>query len=485
ARYDDEPLPDALRQVVLALTGLTFGLGALALLCACWYHRFPPLKAKHLPLVSAYYVGAFLWYFGHLQTQGIFGYGGIWQYCQLWGIWIQYVFGVMLTLGIFNYRLYALYIVFVCGRSFAEAPKLLLVICYFIPIIAIALVGVVESEISLALDDNGSCQFTLWYKIALLAVLSAAQVVGAYLSYLVRNIRRSFNEYHEQRIGLAVAFTCITLNGVMILGQFNYLLYGKLIMLFANLAAANVYFWLVLGPPLYGCLFHRKRCLRNFIANLELDSGDPVNHMAGNRGSIITDEPSLTSTAPSTPMHVYFRPPLTQQVAEGNANNMDAFDFYGVDDTSHQYFGNAAAGDEHRAAATTTTAMIEYVDGSRYGPAIPAPFHAAEAPSEKQHWSTKRLKSMLVKSRPPRPPSTIMRSSTVTTTVPATRASLYATARPVPLRSSTISHLTRATPQDTSHEEGTNIIDVTAAAEAIGRVTTPPAVARSKRRQPK
>jgi len=270
----DEPIGQIATIFILLLTLLTFGMGSIALIYANYHRNYPPLKAKHIPFLTVAFIGSFLWYLGELHSNGVFGYSNaLTELCTIIDVWIQFVFGVELFLAVLVLRLYSLYQVFVRHRAISDVKLMPPIIAFYLPVLAIALYATF-APIGWAFYydfGNAYCSANFYFKLSLFIVGAIGLLVLGWLTFKLRDIRRGFNEFKELRIGFYFALLTIIVNTLVVLLDWNYHVWGKYLLVIVNLFMGNVYFWLVMYRPLYGCMFEREKCLQKFITDLNLE----------------------------------------------------------------------------------------------------------------------------------------------------------------------------------------------------------------------
>ncbi|KAI9596249.1 hypothetical protein BDF19DRAFT_412839 [Syncephalis fuscata] len=271
-QFPEDFIPPVVTTIVLSIFGVLSGINLLAFIYAFFNRRYPPIKAKQINLVAFYFLASVIWCIGLLQVYGFFGFEGIWQYCVLWRIWLKDVFGLGMILGFINFRFYSLYVVFVCGRSFADAPKLLPAVCYVAPYLSLAMVSMLRSDNVIQEKPGHFCSLKEWYGIAFMLVVGLSLLLAFYQCYLLRNISRSFNEYKTQVIGLSMIIFTYAVNLAFMKRPLPYMLEVKVGMFIMNLLTATIYIWLMIGSPIIGSLFYRQSYLEKFVSNLMADN---------------------------------------------------------------------------------------------------------------------------------------------------------------------------------------------------------------------
>ncbi|KAI9228373.1 MAG: hypothetical protein DHS80DRAFT_23369 [Piptocephalis tieghemiana] len=268
----DHPVGRTPSIIILSFSAALYVIGFVAVAYALKNRHYPPLKAKRLPLLSLSLVASMLWWVGYLHSSNFFPYEGIWQLCGFWSVWVHFVLGIMLLLGLFNYRLYSLYQVFIRHRAISDTPLILPMLVYGIPSIAVGVVSSIFPDHTVWYEESvGQCRIGLLFKAILYSLVLLSLLTLGYLTFALRRVRRSFNEFSELRAGFIMALLTILINAAIVMSHASYTLVGKYIMTGMNLLASNFYFWLVLFRPLYGCIFHREEYLRRFVLALEED----------------------------------------------------------------------------------------------------------------------------------------------------------------------------------------------------------------------
>jgi len=188
-------------------------------------------------------------------------------------VWIQFVFGVELFLAVLVLRLYSLYQVFVRHWAISDVKFIPPVLVFYLPVVGVALFATfAPAGWAFYFDsDQQYCTANFYFKLSLFAVSAGGLLVLGWFTFKLQNIRRGFNEFKELRIGFYFALLTIVVNTAVVLLRWNYTLWGKYLLVALNLVMGNVYFWLVMYRPLYGCMFAREQCLQQFIMDLNLE----------------------------------------------------------------------------------------------------------------------------------------------------------------------------------------------------------------------
>ncbi|KAI9596226.1 hypothetical protein BDF19DRAFT_438530 [Syncephalis fuscata] len=258
--------------IVCVISITIYGTGILALLVAFYHRKYPLLKAKHLPLLALSHFGAILWNVGFLHASNFLILPARWELCGLWDIWIQWVFGVMLLSGVLILRLYSLYRVFVQRKSVTVKELVIVSIYYYLPIVLCAVFFTIMPKVGSWYNPvTKKCQVNAIYQGTAFGIVSLALIGLGWLTYNLRGIRRSFNEFKELRIGFFLVLLVFSVNAILVMTHLSQSMLNRCILAVFNVLAGNLYFWLTLGRPLYGCLFQRQQYLDKFLHTLALD----------------------------------------------------------------------------------------------------------------------------------------------------------------------------------------------------------------------
>ncbi|RKP37271.1 hypothetical protein BJ085DRAFT_37125 [Dimargaris cristalligena] len=196
--------------------------------------------------------------------------------CVILFPWLMYAVGLLLHMIIVNYRLYILYWLLVLKRPIGGFKFHALFSLTYIP----TLLYVIASSASTKLvyttqyPDPGQCMFNYDYRIFFATALYYLVGIAVLLNILLRNVRKTFNEYRES-LASTLAFTVFAI----VIGVANAKVvsaygWGRFLMSMIALVAVNVFFWVTMAKPLYAYVFNREEYLASFKQNLALDGLD-------------------------------------------------------------------------------------------------------------------------------------------------------------------------------------------------------------------
>jgi len=283
---------------VIVVGSVFYAFDIVVLAVALWHRRYAPIKAKNLPLLSAAVIASLLWWIGVLQANGILGYHGIWRHCLLWGVWVQFTFGIMLLNFTLFYRLYMLDRLILQHRRLNTHSRLLPCLIYWIPVLVVSVLATVPLEESmgavrmmrvkvtgisindaevkkhaadLGWNEEDICLFREWAKSTMILMTTLGFLVLMWFWFRLRRVNITvFNEYRETRIGVCLACLNITVTGVVIFANLSTWYWVCLTVVILHLITGNLYIWLVILPPVYRCLTNRQAHLSKFREGLKL-----------------------------------------------------------------------------------------------------------------------------------------------------------------------------------------------------------------------
>ncbi|KAI8049907.1 hypothetical protein BDF22DRAFT_778249 [Syncephalis plumigaleata] len=222
-----------------------------------YYHRnYPPLKAKHVPIMGLFLISSFFWWLGMMHSNGVFGYSGGWSICSLWEVWMQFCLGASLTLALLIFD-------FTRFDTFSYCNSHCLSV-HAVP------------GFATYVAQNGTCAVTLVYKCICFATAAIAAIVVLYFTWELRNVRRAFNEFRQLRYGCLALIFCVIWNSAIILLQYHWSAWGVYSMLILNVLTCTFFFWLVFFRPFYGHLFRREACMQDFLNSLTRDTDESL-----------------------------------------------------------------------------------------------------------------------------------------------------------------------------------------------------------------
>ncbi|KAI8322086.1 hypothetical protein GQ54DRAFT_324461 [Martensiomyces pterosporus] len=253
------------------------------ILYSLYYRSFLPIKAKHVWLTSGIGLSITLYNIAYNITDGMMGYEGALSHCRLWSGWIMMTFGLGLAVSLYNMRLILYYRVFVTRQTFSYTHfTLRKFLKRFWPLFALWSPALVTSVVICIIpprfstfpivdNDVPACDFNNAYSYWTVAYLAVQFVFSWLLYFRMRRIAKAFNEF-RMALWLLLIFTIpFVINGVILFVDNAAYPRDRIILALVNTLITNLYYWLIILPPVFGHMFSRKWTLMNFLADMEED----------------------------------------------------------------------------------------------------------------------------------------------------------------------------------------------------------------------
>ncbi|KAI8319725.1 hypothetical protein GQ54DRAFT_24910 [Martensiomyces pterosporus] len=255
-----------------------------AVIYLVWNRNYPPIKAKQVWITAALGCSIVPLSLSTSVVDGATTQTGVFKDCHSWATWGLMFFGLGPVFSLANYRLVSYYRVFVAHklysfrrrRNWKEFVK-----CYwplavfFSPALVSCIVTqILPEDMAAALriyNDTPTCLFRMNYAFWLAAYLFAQIFVSWVLYFLMRGIAKSFNEFKTVLPSLLI-LTCslAAYTTVVGLGGMAYV-WGRSLSALTFSVVLNSYFWLIVAKPIFGHMFWRDRCLRDFLQAMHED----------------------------------------------------------------------------------------------------------------------------------------------------------------------------------------------------------------------
>ncbi|KAJ1898537.1 hypothetical protein LPJ66_002680 [Kickxella alabastrina] len=207
-------------KIMLIAISTIYSIDFAAVLYMLWNIKYPPLKAKNPTIMTLVMIASIVWFVGDLQTNGHVPLANTpMTNCKAFGIWARP----------------AISTVYVSGFDI--------------------------------------CSYTAGFKAAMFGFLGVTVLIGAISLWKVRSIKSSFNESREMIISYIIMVVALAFAiAVSYIGP-KYTLDVRLRIIFTSLShfLANILWWLIMGVPMYKCLFDRERYLKKWISKLRKD----------------------------------------------------------------------------------------------------------------------------------------------------------------------------------------------------------------------
>ncbi|KAJ1657043.1 hypothetical protein IWQ61_003496 [Dispira simplex] len=284
--------------IILSLGIVIFAVDLIVFLYILKNRAYSPLKAKNIPLMGVTLLSALFWWLGDSYVNGLFG-PILTTQCLMWGIWLRHVLGIFAYTLIINYRLHLLHWLFNIKSMIRGWRFYMPIVLVAAPDLVIAILSVVVSKGQTVTYDNDRqrCKHSPLVKYVTFSYSTFLIILIWVQSFLLRNIKSSFNEFRQILPACLGITIVIIVNTTFVLLKFHHTVVGRAILGLACLFTSQIFFWCIMGPPVFGCLFHRQRHLEDFLNRLQRDGlrkSAPLHSFTST---------STNGTFPTTPTH--------------------------------------------------------------------------------------------------------------------------------------------------------------------------------------
>ncbi|KAJ2720922.1 hypothetical protein GGI07_004318 [Coemansia sp. Benny D115] len=240
-----------------------------------WFnYNYRPIRAKNMIWTTLMHISGILWFVGNLVSNGHVRINGVFAHCKFWIVWFRILFCfIYATLHIV--RFFALDRVFNQGKPFRGRTSLIATVVVVIFNLGFAIASqLISDKITVqSVPMLEVCLVEPNYRISAIVIQWVLWAGVAVMIYRLRNIQSSFNEFYESLALFVVAIiTLIETTVTNIAFQYYPLMIKhRLEKTIVDTLAANVMIWLILGQPVYMCLFHRRKFETNWLEKLTKD----------------------------------------------------------------------------------------------------------------------------------------------------------------------------------------------------------------------
>ncbi|KAI8319587.1 hypothetical protein GQ54DRAFT_335451 [Martensiomyces pterosporus] len=268
------------------------GLNTLLVLYAVYWRKYPPLRAKNIKLIVALYVPMTLWYFGTIGTNLNIRLLVFKDSCIVFASWLRVLLGTFLYIHVHILRLY-LYI-----RIFTKMKRIT-IWCYVVPtVIYLAIIfgfgiptTVLKNSLSIEyLPVLGVCTYGTAFKEMTFAIIWLGWFGVLLATFLARHINTSFNEFREM-----LAVTIISSVVIIYISVVHHIVNNYIIFTWVRVTttvlehiASQSSLFILLGAPIYNCMFHHDEYKRRFYEKLHLEGMGFRYNLAMERMSVST-----------------------------------------------------------------------------------------------------------------------------------------------------------------------------------------------------
>ncbi|KAI9503846.1 hypothetical protein GGI25_005772 [Coemansia spiralis] len=277
---------------IVALLSVVYAFDLAAAIFVLWNHKYPPIRSKSPFLMVILFIASAIWLVGDAQVNGNVPLAGtILAHCRGFGFWGRVLFGVCTVYAAIVARTYALYRVFYLNVPARSWRLYLLVSVYgacilIFGIIASALKPSQSAEYVPALDI---CNLAKPFKIAIFVFMWISYGLLAFITWKLRNIKSSFNEFREMIITCLIIFSSMTFNTAMMFShpQYPLILRYRIVSTLYDHICTNAVWWCIMAKPVFNCMFRRSIYLQEWLAKLRKDGLQREYRVTNDQGNCI------------------------------------------------------------------------------------------------------------------------------------------------------------------------------------------------------
>ncbi|KAJ1895645.1 hypothetical protein LPJ66_004463 [Kickxella alabastrina] len=259
--------------VIVVCSGL-FGLTTIMLVYAWFNKKYRPIRAKNLSWTTCIHVSGVLWFLGDVVSNGHVRIKGPFAHCKLWIIWFRVLFCYVYA-SMHIVRFFALDRVFNQGKPFRGLTVFIyLTVVVLVNVIYCLVIQLIKTELTVQqIDAMEACNVTQGFRIVAISIQWVLWSCVAVLIFRLRNIQSSFNEFRESLAIFAVAMIALVESTVtnMVFPKYPLILPRRVEKTFVDVLAANVMIWLIIGHPVFMCLFYRREYETAWLKKLTKD----------------------------------------------------------------------------------------------------------------------------------------------------------------------------------------------------------------------
>jgi len=217
-------------------------------------------------------------------------------YCEARRFWIAYFLGFFLWISCIIIRFIRLHVIIVQHKT--PIPTLAYLGILLSPIFVYCLVTLfVPSDVSCLTLINDEefqvrCSVTELFLYMNLALHACYFIISVIFVFLLRNIRKSFNEYNLLRFQVLVGVVFFIVIAVLSYFRLTGVVYGRSVMTLGFVVIVSSVQYIGLGKCVYLTIFHREPYLKRFRERLDQDSRDHVNQKLKNPSNFLNSKQS-------------------------------------------------------------------------------------------------------------------------------------------------------------------------------------------------
>ncbi|KAJ1899787.1 hypothetical protein LPJ66_001888 [Kickxella alabastrina] len=266
-----------------------------------------------------------IWLVGDLQANGHVPLANTPMInCKAFGVWMRVLMGMCGMFSLIALRSYGLYRVFYLFRPYHSLGLYLPFAVYWF---CALIVGVVSQALKPAYTvyyDSALdiCKYHKAFQAILYAFLWISLFIVVIIHWEIRHIKSSFNESREMLVTSTIMTLVLIYMTNLHYMRPNYPLTGHLRI--ANTSVQhlmfNIMWWLIMGVPLYKCMFDQEQYLKQWIGKLRKD-GLQKEYKVDSNALAANGQESLLKTSSAGDKNIPSFYPIDNSIYEGKPGN--------------------------------------------------------------------------------------------------------------------------------------------------------------------
>ncbi|KAJ1723383.1 hypothetical protein LPJ61_005830, partial [Coemansia biformis] len=242
-------------------------LNTILYVYAMVHHKYPPLRAKNLKLISVLWLCTVIWYIGIIGTLfNLHHLFGVSSSCLLFGLWFRVLLGIFAFIYIHSMRIYIYIRIFVRFQKVTFRVYLVGFVVFVLIIVGYGLpMSILGSQLTVKyITELDTCVYGRVFSELTFSVIWIGWACVLLITFLARNINTSFREYHEMLLIVFLCSTAIAYETIShhIVTNFIFHRWSRVLTAFIEYLANQTSLVILLGTPVYNCIFHREEYKR-------------------------------------------------------------------------------------------------------------------------------------------------------------------------------------------------------------------------------
>ncbi|KAJ2162894.1 hypothetical protein GGF46_000277 [Coemansia sp. RSA 552] len=257
--------------IVICSLILAFEFGIMGY--CIWKRKYLPLKATNLVNMQLTYASMVMTFVGAAAAASFSSSGKDWMVCTVSVGWVGMALGGLAFIALLQLRVYSYVNIFIWNRRATG-------VYFYAPVIYMVLLSIIYAGLAFLLssttgfsyiEETNVCraQGGIYYTGMVFMIIQA--LVVCVVLFKARTMECCFWEYKKMLIAFGIAAVCgivlIAIHHVSF-GSGQQAMPGILNILFSFLPQ-QVYFCMILGPPVYHCIFHGDNYLHEYVDLIE------------------------------------------------------------------------------------------------------------------------------------------------------------------------------------------------------------------------